>query len=653
MPIFQTVYDGLVIGMLYAVVGLGVVLIFRTTNVLNFGQGAIATTAGYLSWQLTSEMGLPYVPAVLIAVLLGALAGTLLGGIITMFMRAASAFEKSVATLGFSFALAWVNRNLFGEQVQAAPTVFNWSVKIGGVAITGMGLYIIAISGLALAVVFFLLHRTRMGLNMRALSQDSMTARTFGVSEKRTSMIVWFIGSALGALSGVLVGAFLQLDHGVMTTIMIQSFAALVLGGFGSPIGAVVGSLVLGVASSGITTFVDSGFKNTIILVVVLVLLVVRPSGLVGAKEIIVPESGGDRSHPALPIPGSWRRPSVWIGAAILTGFLIVLPFIPHPFSMVTYAVVLSTAVAVIGLGLLMGWVGELSLGHGAFVTVGAYITALLIGRIPSLSFPLTVLLSAAGAAALGAIVGWATLRLSSYYLAVATLFLTYMATEIILQFDDVTGGPTGIGVPLPQMPGVHLSTDRDVYYLTVAGLVIVAAIVAILVRSRLGRVWVALRDAPNAASASGVRVKRRKIAAFAVSAAIAGVGGALIAVTLSHVGPADFELHWSIMLILAVIIGGSGSVPGALFGAALVVLVPEALAHTRGMSDLVLGVVLMAVMIGLPGGMPALGERLRGIGKRGRGRPDRRPESTSTTHDQVASPNRDVAVSKDVVDHA
>src|SRR5690606_10892110 len=132
----------------------------------------------------------------------------------------------------------------------------------------------------------------------------------------------------------------------------------------------------------------------------VLVLLVVRPSGLVGAKEIIVPESGGDRSHPALPIPGSWRRPSVWIGAAILTGFLIVLPFIPHPFSMVTYAVVLSTAVAVIGLGLLMGWVGELSLGHGAFVTVGAYITALLIGRIPSLSFPLTVLLSAAGAAA-------------------------------------------------------------------------------------------------------------------------------------------------------------------------------------------------------------------------------------------------------------
>jgi ABC-type branched-subunit amino acid transport system permease subunit len=244
-------------------------------------------------------------------------------------------------------------------------------------------------------------------------------------------------------------------------------------------------------------------------------------------------------------------------------------------------------------------------------------------------------------------------LRLSSYYLAVATLFLTYMATEIILQFDDVTGGPTGIGVPLPQMPGVHLSTDRDVYYLTVAGLVIVAGIVAFLVRSRLGRLWVALRDAPNAAAASGVRVSRRKIAAFAVSAAIAGVGGALIAVTLSHVGPTDFELHWSIMLILAVIVGGSGSVPGALFGAALVVLVPEALAHTRGMSDLVLGVVLMAVMIGLPGGMPALAERLRGIGRRGRGQPGPRPESTGGAHDRSPSRDQPTAVSEEVVDHA
>lgn len=622
MFVIQTIYDGLVIGMLYAIVGLGVVLIFRTTNVLNFGQGAIATTSGYLSWQLTAGSGLSYVPSIVIAILIGALMGTLLGGIITAFMRSASAFEKSVATLGFSFALAWANRTLFGDQVQAAPKVFEWYTNVGGLTITGMGLYIITISGLALALVFFLLHKTRMGLNMRALSQDSATARSFGISENRTSMAVWFIGSALGALSGVLVGAFLQLDHSVMTTIMIQSFAALVLGGFGSPLGAVVGSLVLGIASSGITTFVDSGFKNTIILLVVLVLLVVRPAGLVGAKEIVVPESGHDRSHPALPTPGSWRKPHMLISGAGLIAAFIVLPFVPHPFSIVTYSVVLSTAIAAVGLGLLMGWVGELSLGHGAFVTVGAYVAALLIARVPGLSFPLTVAMAALGAAVMGAIVGWATLRLSSYYLAVATLFLTYVVTEIILQFDDVTGGPTGVGVALPRIPGLHLATDRDVYYLILVGFVAVAAIVTVLVRSRLGQLWVALRDAPNAAAASGVRVSRRKIAAFAVSAAITGVGGALIAVALSHVGPADFDLHWSIMLILAVIVGGSGSLPGALLGSALVVLVPEALAHTRGMSDLVLGLALMIVIIALPGGAPTVARRLQRFGRKGRDGP-------------------------------
>lgn len=620
MTVLQIGYDGLVIGMLYAMVGLGMVLIFRTTNVLNFGQGAIATLAGYLSWQLTEDLGLPYPVTFLVATLCGALAGTLLGTVITVFMTKASVFEKSVATLGFAFVLAWVNRNYFGEQTQSGPVVFTWSTRIGGVAVSGMELFVIGVAAVAVLAVFWLLHRTRLGLNMRALSQDQQTARSFGVSERRVSILSWFIGSALGSASGVLVGGFLQLDHSVMTTIMIQSFAALVLGGFGSAIGAVVGGVVLGISSTAITTYLDSNFKNTVILLVVLIILVVRPSGLVGMKTIVVPETGQSRSLPSLPRPGSLRRPLPLVGIVVLAALLVALPFIPHPFTMVTYAVCVSTAIAVIALGLLTGYVGELSLGHGAFVTVGAYASALVVQRIAPLPYPATIVVAALAAGLFGAIAGWATLRLSSYYLAVATLFLTYMVAEIILQFDDVTGGATGISVPVPDLLGLTLRTDRDIYYLAVLTLGIVVVTVSALVRSKAGRIWVAVRDAPSAAAANGIAVNRHKVIAFAISAAIAGIAGSLLATTLSHVGSSDFGLNWSIMLILAVIVGGTGSLPGALFGAAIIVLVPEALAHTRGMGDLVLGATLVLVLILMPGGLPALMTRIRNAVTRARG---------------------------------
>jgi branched-subunit amino acid ABC-type transport system permease component len=603
----QFIYDGIVIGSLYALVGLGVVIIFRTTNVLNFAQGAIATTAGYLTWTLIERWGLPYPVAALAAMTLGGLLGVALGALVTILLHRTTMLEKSVATLGVSLALGWANRELFTDQTQAIPRVLNVQIHLGDLVIGGHGLYVIGIAAVAVGATFFLLERTRLGLAMRSLSQDEVTARMYGVSVRTVTIAAFGIASALGALSGVLVGSFIQVDHSIMTTILIQSFAALVLGGFGSTGGAIVGGLILGISSSLVAGFLSSAFKNTFVFAIILLVLIVRPHGLLGKAGLWVSEGGGASRAPSLPTPGDWRRPRWLLGAAIGVVAIVALPWIPHPFPLVTYSILLATAAVVVSLTLFMGYIGEFSLGHGALVTLGAYVAAVLAREMAGIPFPIVLVVGALGAGALGALLGWVTLRLVGVYFAIATLALTFVVTEVALQARGITGGAVGAQVAAPRLLGDPLTSDLGVYLLVAAAFILLALAAATLLRTRWGRYWVAIRDAPTAAAAMGVAVSRHKVVAFAVSSAIAGFGGVLLGTVVTHVGPFDFGLQWSITLILAVIVGGSGSIAGALFGAAFVVLVPAALSRTAGLSDLVFGISLVAVFVFAPGGLHAV----------------------------------------------
>lgn len=611
MQILQLAYDGIVIGALYALVGLGVVIVFRTTNVLNFAQGAIAATAAYTAATLIAENGLPYPVAVAVALVVGALTGVALGALLAYVLPRTTPLEKSVVTLGFSLTLGWANRMLFTDQPQVIPRVFNIQIHIGDAVIGGHGIFVIAVAAVALGATFWLLERTRLGLAMRSLSQDETTARMYGVSVGRVTIATWGIASALGALSGVLVGSFIQVDHSIMTTILIQSFAALVLGGFGSTGGAIAGGLLLGIASSFVAGFGSPAFKNTFVFAIILVVLIVRPYGLLGKPALVVAEgSGATHRAPALPIPNSWRRPRWLLGLLVGVAAIVALPWIPQPFPLVTFSVLLATAAVAVSLSLFMGYAGEFSLGHGALVTLGAYVAGIAARELTGISFPLVLLIATVGTALLGALLGWITLRLSGVYFAIATLALTFVVTEVALQVRDLTGGAIGTPVPPPVLFGVPLTSDLQVYYLVAGAFIILALGASALLRSRLGRYWVAIRDAPVAAAAMGVAVSRQKVVAFAVSSGIAGFGGALLGTVVTHVGPFDFGLLWSITLILAVIVGGSGSIPGAVFGAAFVVLVPVALSRTAGLADAIFGISLVIVFIIAPGGLPAIASR-------------------------------------------
>lgn len=272
--------------------------------------------------------------------------------------------------------------------------------------------------------------------------------------------------------------------------------------------------------------------------------------------------------------------------------------------------------VAIAGLTVLIGLSGQISLGNGAFMAVGAYTTAVLQTH---LNWPLWVLfpVSAAIAAVTGAAVGVAAARLRGPYLAGATLMLAVALPSLANRFAGVLGGDQGLGVSVsvPASLGVNFPPTRWLAWINAAAALIVLVLLANLARSRIGRSWRAIRDDEAAAALAGLNVARLRILAFVVSAACAGLAGSMLAVYTSQVSPGSFSVTLSITLLTGAVIGGLGSLAGALWGSLVIVLVQTYVtdvATSHGLSSAVAanipvvayGVVLVVVMLVLPDGI-------------------------------------------------
>jgi branched-chain amino acid transport system permease protein len=279
-------------------------------------------------------------------------------------------------------------------------------------------------------------------------------------------------------------------------------------------------------------------------------------------------------------------------------------------------AEVAAFVAAVAGLTVLIGLSGQISIGNGAFMAVGGYVAALLFLH---LQWPLVaILLAATAAAALaGAIFGVAAARLRGPYLAGATLMLAVALPALSTQFQSVLGGDQGLGffVSVPGFLGVSFSLSRWQAWFNCAVALLILVLLANLTRSRVGRNWRALRDDEVAAALAGLNVARLQIVAFVVSAACAGAGGVLFAVWIGTVSTSLFPLGLSVQLLTAAVLGGLGSLAGAVWGSALLVIVPTFLANfatSHGMTQttsssvpiLAYGVVLIVVMVAFPTGI-------------------------------------------------
>jgi branched-chain amino acid transport system permease protein len=294
-----------------------------------------------------------------------------------------------------------------------------------------------------------------------------------------------------------------------------------------------------------------------------------------------------------------------------LAALLAAWPWLASRYFVFLASLMLVNAVVALGLNLLSGYTNQLSFGHAGFLAIGAYTAALLTLHAPALPVVLTLLAAGALTAGVGLAFGVPCLRLSGLYLAMATLAFGFVITEAILNLDGLTRGADGLRVPVARLGGLTLATDTARYYLVVVVAAILVAAAANLVRTRTGRALLAIRESEIAAQASGVPVARYKTIAFGLSAFYTGVAGGLFAFVVGFLSPDAFDVFMSVDFVVMIIVGGLGSVPGSLLGAAVVTVLHDSLAAFQNYRPLIFGVILVVCMLFMPGGIVGVGARL------------------------------------------
>ena len=332
------------------------------------------------------------------------------------------------------------------------------------------------------------------------------------------------------------------------------------------------------------------------------------------------------------------RADKLWL--ALLAVAAVATPFILDDFWLSVLTFTAIGAIGAIGLNLLTGFTGQVSLGHAFFVGVGAYSAGYLGGN---LGLPVVVWLPAAGllGALLGLAVGPFALRLRGLYLAIVTLGLVFLGEYLFLNVRAVTGGPQGRAIPSPKIGdlsfadlgpalGLELSREQSFFLFVIPLLAIAAAFARNVVRSRPGRAFQAIRDREIAAAVIGVDLARYKVAAFALSSLYASISGALLGSYLRHVTPANFDLTLSIQFVAMVIIGGAGTVYGSIVGAFFIVLIPRVIEQASPvipfvsqtasgagltvftLNQLIFGMLIVGFLIAEPTGLAGIWARLR-----------------------------------------
>ena len=294
------------------------------------------------------------------------------------------------------------------------------------------------------------------------------------------------------------------------------------------------------------------------------------------------------------------------LGAAVVAlAVAVALPFTLTNFRLFQFSQVYIYAIALLGLNILTGFNGQISLGHGAFYAVGAYTTAIMIDQW-SVPYGWTIPVAGVICLVVGFLFGIPALCLEGLYLALATFALALAVPQILKYFEHWTGGSQGIVLSKPSAPwGLNLNPDQWLYFLTLALLVLLFVLAANLLRGRTGRAIVAIRDNAIAAQAMGVNTALYKSLTFGVSAAYTGVAGALSAVTVAYVAPDSFDVLRSITFLVGIVIGGLASISGAIFGALFIQFVPNwAQDISKAAPWAIYGVFLIVFMYAMPRGI-------------------------------------------------
>jgi len=301
----------------------------------------------------------------------------------------------------------------------------------------------------------------------------------------------------------------------------------------------------------------------------------------------------------------------LWYGLLLLV--LFAGPFWLDRFLLGEFAFVFIYAIAGLGLMVLVGYTGLVSLGHAAFLAIGAYVHAYFLNQ--GLPFPVTMVIATLFSALVGGLIAIPALRMTGIYLAVATLAFAVIVEQVLVHWESVTGGFRGMPVPKPDLFGINFASPTVFYFMCLLLLLGSMILVLNLLRSPAGRAMTAVRDSETSAESMGIHLARTKTLAFAISAGFTGLAGALFAHRLTYLAPDAFTIITSIQLLLMVVVGGLGSLHGVIYGAIFIGLLPQGIAIFRdsvppmiaqipGLEPAIFGLILILFLIYEPLGI-------------------------------------------------
>nr|WP_249781801.1 MULTISPECIES: ABC transporter permease [unclassified Bradyrhizobium] len=592
----------MIVGNVYALVAVGLALIFGVSRLINFAQGSIYLVGAYIGWIAVVQLHTP-LPLTIIVV---AVAAAIVGLIIERFglrpLQNSVRIAPLLATIGISFVLDQLVMLIFSPNPRALPSQLpDVRFQVGGGTIGPLDLLIAGVGLTSALLLFVFLRYTKLGWAVRATAQDRDAAMQMGVDVNRVNQAVFGIAAALGGVSGMLVGMYYnQIDTAMSLQATLKGVVAEVVGGAGNVPGAVIGSLLLGLVESYGVAVLGTSYRNLFAFLLLVVVLVLRPNGLFVSARQAPPE----------PLTGTFIAPSRpvniprWALLVAVAGFAI-LPLFPVSFY-VLQTLVNAWLLGMLGLSLTLvaGTMGQVSLGHAALLAIGAYTSALL-SLVLAVPAGLAVIGGGLMSAALGTLLISPSFRLRGHYVSIATLAIGEIVALVILNWESVTRGPIGIsGIPPLSLFGYDLISPTSVYWFSLAVMVVLALLQGRLLTSHLGRSFRAIRDDDIAARAYGLSLNRYKSIAFIFGGFAAGVSGGIAAHLYSYINHETFNTQQSILALTVVILGGLGNVVGAIVGSVALVGLPEVFRIAAEYRILIYGIVLLLLVRFRPQGL-------------------------------------------------
>ena len=587
---------GIPIGCVYALVAAGLVLTFKTSGVFNLAFGAQAYVSALAFYVMVEEHGWPKPAAFIVAVVvLSPALGLLFDRAIFRYMRTTTAGIKLIAALGLLVGIPELAKLFFGDDAKLRPPSIapnpDHVYRFGDYHLDGTQLVTVLVTVAVVIALTALLRFTALGLKMRAVVESARMVELAGIPADRIGSVAWLLSSFLAGLAGVLLAPlFASVDAANFTVLLVAAIAAAAFGRLSSVGLALAGGVLLGIGQQALAGYLPlgsilaTGLRPSFPFLVLVALLLFWP-GLRSARETRDPLAACDPPPPALAAtmrdPGLDRVIRIAFPVFLATFMAVALfGLSSYYLFLLTQGIVMSTIF--LSITVLTGMSGQLSLCQATFAGVGAFTAGQLAVRwnVPFLG---GMLIGGAVAALLGMLVALPALRLGGLYLALATLAFALLADNVLFPLDWVGKGVTGVAVPRPQLGPIDFTANRSFFLLAMAVFGVCAFVVILVRKGTTGRYLAALRGSELAASTIGIDPVRSKITVFALSAAIAGVGGAMFGSLQQSTGPNDYNFFFSLVFMVLVLTTGTRTVEGAVNAGMAFVLFPEILSHLPG----------------------------------------------------------------------